>query len=153
MMKQNKIIKFIWWLYIVLLFVLVVVKFRGSIAELSDRVNSYAMEGSINYNLVPFRSIGNQVVHIFQGWALVNLFGNIVPFIPFGFLLPISYRKINTFYKVFVVGFLSIIFIELFQFITKLGSLDVDDIILNAVGVSIGYFMIWLFNRIFIRKR
>lgn len=151
-MKQNKIIKFIWWLYIVLLFLLVVVKFRGSVAELSDRVNSYAMEGAINYNFVPFRSIGNQVAHIFQGWALLNLLGNIVPFIPFGFLLPISYRKINTFYKVFAVGFLAIVFIELFQFVTKLGSFDVDDIILNTVGVSLGYFMIWLLNRIFITK-
>ncbi|MBQ8039166.1 MAG: VanZ family protein [Lachnospiraceae bacterium] len=106
-----------------------------------------------NLNFVPFRSIGNQVVHIFQGWALINLLGNIIPFIPFGFLLPISYRKINTFYKVFAVGFLSIIIIELFQFITKLGSLDVDDIILNTVGVSLGYFMIRLFNCIFITKR
>lgn len=151
-MKQKKIIKLIWWLYIVLLFLFVVVKFKGSVTELSDRVNAYSMEGSINYNLIPFRSIGNQVAHIFQGWALINLLGNIVPFIPFGFLLPISYRRFNTFYKVFFVGFLSIIFIELFQFVTKLGSFDVDDIILNTVGVSIGYFMIWLLNRIFITK-
>ena len=152
MIKQNKIMKSIWWFYVVLLFLLVVVKFRGSVAELIDRVNSYSMDGAINYNLVPFRSIRNQVEHILQGWALINLLGNIVPFIPFGFLLPISYRKIITFYKVFSVGFISIVFIELFQFITKLGSFDVDDIILNAVGVTLGYFMIWVFNRIFITK-
>lgn len=152
MIKQNKIIKSIWWFYVVLLFLLAVVKFRGSVAELIDRVNSYCMDGATNYNLVPFRSIQNQVEHILQGWALINLLGNIVPFIPFGFLLPISYRKINTFYKVFAVGFISIVFIELFQFMTKLGSFDVDDIILNVVGVTLGYFMIRVFNRIFITE-
>lgn len=144
---KKKVLAIIWWIYIVLLLVVVVIKFNGSFGELRDRVNSYSMEGSINYNLIPFRSLGAQVSHISQGWALKNLLGNLVSFMPFGFLLPIAYGKINTYIKVFIVGCLSIISMELLQLITKLGSFDVDDIILNMVGVSIGYLAVCFMKR------
>lgn len=66
MRKQSKVFKIIWWLYIVMLFVFVVVKFKGSFVELSNRINSYSMDGSINYNLIPFRSIIVQIRRIPQ---------------------------------------------------------------------------------------
>ena len=37
MRKQGKILKIIWWVYIALLFAFVVVKFKGSFYELTDR--------------------------------------------------------------------------------------------------------------------
>ena len=37
-MNRNKIEKAIWWAYIILLFAIVVVKFKGSFAELRDRI-------------------------------------------------------------------------------------------------------------------
>ena len=61
MRKQGKILKILWWVYIALLFVFVVVKFKGSFYELSDRINTYSMQGSINYNFIPFRSISTQI--------------------------------------------------------------------------------------------
>lgn len=94
MKKQTKILTIIWWVYIVLLFVVVVIKFKGSFNELSDRIRSYSSPDTINYNLIPFRSIHVQISHITQWWALKNLLGNIIPFAPFGFLLPITYRKL-----------------------------------------------------------
>ena len=145
--------KIIWWVYIVLLLVFVVVKFKGSFYELSDRISSYLSYGTKNYNLIPFRSIQDQISHITQWWALKNLLGNIIPFIPFGFLLPITYRKFNSAIKVFGIGISSILLIELFQLFTKLGSFDIDDIILNMAGIICGYLMIFLLNRIFIEKR
>ncbi|MBD5549465.1 MAG: VanZ family protein [Lachnospiraceae bacterium] len=153
MRKQGKIIKVLWWVYIALLFVVVVVKFKGSFYELSDRVNSYSMQGSINYNLIPFRSMSTQIEYITQWWALKNLFGNIIPFIPFGFLLPIAYKKFNSTIKVLSMGLASILIIEIFQFFTKLGSFDVDDIILNMIGIVCGYLMFLVINRLFVRKR
>lgn len=151
--KQDKIFKIVWWLYIALLFIVVVVKFKGSFYELSDRINSYSMRGIINYNLVLFRSISVQIRHISQWWALKNLLGNIIPFMPFGFLLPITYRKFNSAIKVLSTGIASILFIEIFQLLTKLGSFDVDDIILNMIGIICGYLMLLFFNHILIRKR
>ncbi|MDE7276526.1 MAG: VanZ family protein, partial [Lachnospiraceae bacterium] len=47
----------------------------------------------------------------------------------------------------------SILLIEIFQFFTNLGSFDVDDIILNMVGIVCGYLMFQIINRIAVRKR
>ena len=138
--------------YIALLFVFVVVKFKGSFYELSDRVNTYSMQGSINYNLIPFRSMSAQIERITQWWALKNLLGNIIPFIPFGFLLPVTYKKFSSAISVFVIGLASILVIESFQFFTKLGSFDVDDIILNMTGIVCGYVIFLVTNRLFIRR-
>lgn len=149
MKKQTKVLKIIWWMYIVLLFVFVVVKFKGSFIELSDRISSYSSHEAINYNLIPFRSIHVQISHITQWWALKNLLGNIVPFIPFGFLLPVTYKKLNSAIKVLCIGISSILLIEFFQLFSKLGSFDIDDIILNMIGIICGYFMILLINRVF----
>lgn len=149
--KQGKTLKIIWWVYIALLFVFVVVKFKGSFYELSDRVNSYSMQDSINYNLIPFRSMSTQLELITQWWALKNLLGNIIPFIPFGFLLPITYKKFRPAIRVFFTGLASILLIEIFQFVTKLGSFDVDDIILNMIGIVCGYLIYLVTNRIFVR--
>ena len=153
MKKQGKILKMIWWLYIALLIIVVVVKFKGSFYELSDRISSYSMQGSINYNLTPFRSMSTQIEYITQWWALKNLLGNIIPFIPFGFLLPITYKKFRSVISVFFIGFASILFIEIFQFFTKLGSFDVDDIILNMIGIVCGYLMVLVINCIFARRQ
>lgn len=142
----------LWWVYIALLFVFVVVKFKGSFYELSDRVNTYSMQGSINYNLIPFRSMSAQIERITQWWALKNLLGNIIPFIPFGFLLPVTYKKFSSAISVFVIGLASILVIESFQFFTKLGSFDVDDIILNMTGIVCGYVIFLVTNRLFIRR-
>ena len=135
------------------MFVFVVVKFKGSFHELSDRVNSYSMQGSINYNLIPFRSMSTQIEYITQWWALKNLLGNIIPFIPFGFLLPITYKKFSSMIGVFFTGLVSILIIEIFQFFTKLGSFDVDDIILNMIGIVCGYLIFLVINRIFVREQ
>ena len=152
MRKQDKTLKILWWVYIALLFVFVVVKFKGSFYELSDRVNTYSMQGSINYNLIPFRSMSAQIERITQWWALKNLLGNIIPFIPFGFLLPVTYKKFSSAISVFVIGLASILLIESFQFFTKLGSFDVDDIILNMTGIVCGYVIFLVTNRLFIRR-
>ena len=152
MRKQDKALKIIWWTYIALLLVFVVVKFKGSFYELTDRISTYSMQGSINYNLIPFRSMSTQIKYITQWWALKNLLGNIIPFIPFGFLLPVTYKKFSSAISVFVIGLASILVIESFQFFTKLGSFDVDDIILNMTGIVCGYVIFLVTNRLFIRR-
>ncbi len=72
----------------------------------------------------------------------MNLLGNIVPFVPFGYLLPLYCRKAKPFVKTFIIGLLFILFVEGIQFLTHLGSFDVDDIIFNMVGIILGYVMI-----------
>ena len=96
--------------------------------------------------------MSTQIERITQWWALKNLLGNIIPFIPFGFLLPVTYKKFSSAISVFVIGLASILVIESFQFFTKLGSFDVDDIILNMTGIVCGYVIFLVTNRLFIRR-
>ena len=94
----------------------------------------------------------NQVEKVIW-WALKNLLGNLLPFIPFGFLLPIAYPWIKAFFKVFLVGMFAVLFIEIFQYMTRLGSFDIDDIILNMVGVLSGYGTFGLVNHVLLKER
>ena len=150
-MKKNLLIKIIWWIYIVLLFGVVIIKFRGSFSELFAKIESTPF--GTNYNLIPFSSIGVQLNHFSEGWAIFNLLGNIIPFIPFGFLLPMISHKATSLVNALFIGFWFILFVEIFQFFTRLGSFDVDDIILNLFGIFIGYLIIWSGNTIRSRKR
>lgn len=150
-MKSKKMVQIVWWLYICLLFVIVVVKFNGSFEELENRIIMFSSEETINFNLIPFRSIGVQLTHINEWWALKNILGNIISFIPFGFLLPIVYNKINSFFKFFASNILFILFVESFQFFTRIGCFDVDDIILNFVGSLCGYLVLLLVKFLFKR--
>ena len=82
---------------------------------------------------------------IYDGW-LVNLIGNISMFIPVGFLLPFCFSKLNSVKNVVFVGFKISLFIELSQLILYERSTDIDDLILNTLGVFIGaliYFSIF----------
>ena len=76
-----------------------------------------------------------------------NLIGNALMFLPMGIYLPYYIRKIN---KVSVFSFSMVILlfiIEVAQLVTRRGSFDVDDFILNMLGALIG-FSIWKMNSI-----
>lgn len=76
---------------------------------------------------------------------IINVFGNIIMFTPFGFL-GIIFPKLNDF-KTLIIDFLSaIIIIESLQYFTRLGVFDIDDIILNTIGVAMGFwfYRIWV---------
>ncbi|MGE7945541.1 VanZ family protein [Lysinibacillus sp. NPDC093688] len=64
-------------------------------------------------------------------------FGNIAAFIPFGILLPL----LNQFdYKKFIGWFMIVILgLETIQSLVHLGTFDVNDIISNTIGATIGY--------------
>lgn len=151
MKKHSVILKIIWRIYVVLLFVIVIIKFRGSFTELGNKITASSF--GANLNLIPFRTIRVQFAHFSEGWARFNLLGNIIPFVPFGFLMPVVYQKVNSFVKVSVIGVSSVLLIELFQLFTRLGSFNVDDIILNTVGIFSGYFMLWIIKLIIKSKR
>ncbi|MBP6576876.1 MAG: VanZ family protein [Chryseobacterium sp.] len=76
---------------------------------------------------------------------IINVFGNIIMFTPFGFL-GIIFPKLNDF-KTLIINFLSaIIIIESLQYFTRLGVFDIDDIILNTIGVLIGFWVYKFFK-------
>ena len=71
---------------------------------------------------------------------IINLFGNIIMFIPFGFLGWLNAKYFS--FKKLIVDFLSVlIIVEALQYLTRLGVFDIDDLALNSIGVWIGFQM------------
>lgn len=68
-----------------------------------------------------------------------NLLGNLLGFIPFGFLLPLLISFFRNLFKILVAGFLLSLGYETIQLVFDLGIFDVDDLILNTAGVLIGF--------------
>ena len=97
-------------------------------------------------NLVPFHTIGNywKVVKRLEFtslfWhCLINLGGNIFLFVPIGYFLPRLWPGMRPFGIFFITCVLAIMLVELLQLVTLLGSMDVDDLILNLFGMLVGY--------------
>ena len=95
----------------------------------------------LKYNLVPLHTIRL----FWRIWpsaaAIINLGGNVIMFIPLGFLLPRACPKLNKFFRCFFTCALIIILVEVTQLFTLLGSCDIDDLILNMVGSTLGFIM------------
>ncbi|WP_081417175.1 VanZ family protein [Paenibacillus sp. Soil522] len=105
--------------------------------------NRYFLEG-YNYNVVPFYTIKKYIVHHdhfnFEIW-FKNLFGNIVLFIPIGLFLPLLNTKYRRVFILVAVAILLITAVELIQMLARVGSFDIDDIILNTFGALLGLLM------------
>lgn len=97
----------------------------------------------LKMNLVPFQTIVLflKILNHPQYWkdAVVNLFGNIMMFIPLGFLLPEVFPRLGRLWKTLLATAGIITLVELAQLFTLLGSCDTDDLILNVAGAAIGY--------------
>ena len=90
---------------------------------------------STSVNLVPFKEILRYNYH--SKMFLYNVVGNIVLFIPFGFIVA-SYVKPK---KVWTNLFIAIIISTTIEFVQlKIGRcFDIDDILLNSLGCVIGF--------------
>ena len=70
---------------------------------------------------------------------LINVIGNVAMFIPSGIVLPIIYKRLDTFAKALLAGSGISLCIEIIQLPFSVRATDIDDLILNTVGVIIGY--------------
>ncbi len=98
-------------------------------------------------NLVPFDTIKTYFIGINNGsvsvrWFIYNLFGNIIAFMPLSLFIPKLIPIIDRWFKYFILVSLFIVFIELMQFILNVGTLDIDDYILNIFGSMVCYFVL-----------
>ena len=96
-----------------------------------------------NLNLEPFHTIrlflkvlNNQT---YSSTAFINLGGNVILFVPLGFFLPRVFPCLQKYWKAILGTVLIITAVELTQLFTLLGSCDIDDLILNVIGATLGY--------------
>ena len=108
-----------------------------------------------NLNLRP----GAEIQRFLRVWndpmyhraAVANLVGNIVMFIPLGFCLPWVNAPLRRFWKTLLVSAGIIILVEAVQLVTLLGRCDVDDLILNLIGVTVGY-LLWKMTALLVKN-
>lgn len=138
-MKNKKLIKILFSIYILFLILFVVLKFDGSferIISLRNSIIENEKDGLRNINLIPFRSISPYLRDITEPYAFKNIAANIVSFISLGFF--ISNKNPKNVFKALIICLGVILSIELIQLFFKIGFFDVDDIILNFIGSLIG---------------
>lgn len=104
--------------------------------------NFGGIESGHEINLVPFKTIGPYLLG-YKGWIIagINLIGNVGLLVPLGVLLSRVYPGM-TWKKSLACAVASGLFLETMQTILHIGIFDIDDVILNALGVMIG---VWIF--------
>lgn len=70
---------------------------------------------------------------------ILNMIGNVMLFMPFGYFVYVLFKPMRSFQPYF---FFMIVGVEVIQYIWKVGSADIDDIILNMSGVLILYIVL-----------
>lgn len=115
----------------------------GTPAQMADRAVSRIRSGE-GVNLVPFRTVFSFVEHFDADLFGVNIVGNIVMFMPWGFGLVLLWKKNRRPWMISAFSLGLTLFIETCQlFIGR--SVDVDDLILNFAGSCLGaglYFLL-----------
>lgn len=95
-----------------------------------------------HYNLVLFKEIRRFLTYrktLGTMAVVLNLVGNVVAFIPFGMILPIMHRRFRSFFYMAFLTFEFSLAVEVIQLVCKVGSFDVDDLLLNTIGGILGY--------------
>lgn len=109
------------------------------------------------YNLTLFREIRRFVEYrrvLGARAVFLNLFGNVLAFLPFGFCWPLLHRNRPNWFATTVTALAFSFLVETVQLVSRLGSFDVDDILLNTIGGLFGYLLLqgWLARREKVKK-
>lgn len=154
MFNKNNKLKLIFIFYILFVFSLTLLPYTKQITY------------SIQYNIIPFKSISNYLNHIKNfgiiNWqyiksdhmnlisilyygvtvSFMNILGNILLFIPLGFILPIIKNKRMKIKYILILSLIISTFIEVTQFLFLTSRrADIDDIILNVLGGLLGFML------------
>ncbi len=94
-----------------------------------------------DHNFIPFKTI---IYYLFLAdinldIRITNLAGNIIGFVPFGFMLPILMKRFKNFRFNIIATFTLSLTYEIIQLLFRYGTFDIDDLILNSLGGVLGY--------------
>lgn len=145
MKKFLKIIlTFLFFFYLSVLTYRILFKYVST-SEIISHFNFTYHETHIHSdNFIPFKTI---IYYLFLAdinlnIRIMNLVGNIIGFVPFGFILPVLIKKFRNLKNVVIATFILSITYEIIQLVFDFGSFDIDDLILNTIGGILGYFPI-----------
>ena len=101
------------------------------------------------YNLVPFREIERfwKYRRELGIHSIYNLAGNVLGFVPAGFFIPELWKNKRGFLFTVCITFQMSLLVEILQLVFRVGSFDVDDLILNTLGGILGYLLLTLVKK------
>ncbi|MCD7725202.1 MAG: VanZ family protein [Clostridiales bacterium] len=140
-MGSVKLIRLFFAIYILL--VIRVIIFKYSPEHLRAIVDSWQkdviLEGLGTANFTPLKTIKMYIDYSYKLNSVENLLGNILVFVPFGFLFPMVSEEGKHFAVMLLNVFVFVLGIEIFQLFSAFGAFDVDDILLNCLGAALGF--------------
>lgn len=113
----------------------------GQKSHFGEDINRDALRKNISQgNYIPFSTARYYITGTDKlRYSVENLIGNILLFVPAGILLPLVFRKIDNFKKIIRTSLIASFVLEIIQLFFILGNFDVDDILLNILGATIGF--------------
>jgi len=106
----------------------------------SESLGRDASQRDYAYNLELFKEIRRFYVYV-------------IAFMPCGFFLPIVSRRSRKWYNTVLLGFLLSLSVETLQLVLRVGSFDVDDLLLNTLGGGLGYLVNRMIQKVRIRRK
>ena len=147
---HRKYVRLIFFLY--LLIVIKVIIFKYPLEQLRAIAATWEkgviLEGLDTANFTLFKTIRMYIDYSYKLNSFENLVGNVVVFIPFGFLLPYVLKHGRNFLVMLINAFLFVLGIEVFQLFSAFGAFDVDDILLNSCGALLRYIAYLIYESI-----
>ncbi len=138
---RRKYVRLIFFVYLVI--VIKVIIFKYPLWQLQEIAAGWEkdviLEGLDTANFTLFKTVRMYIDYYDSLNSFENLAGNIVVFIPFGFLLPYVTLRGRNFFVMLFHAFIFVVGIEVFQLFSAFGAFDVDDILLNCFGAVLGY--------------
>ncbi len=144
--EYKKRTKFLCWILFAI-YIAVLIYFLFFADGLGRTDSSLVQQYSSNLTL--FQEIRRFWVYRKQigfSYVFLNLAGNILVFMPFGFLLPIMSRKLRGFFRIVLLGLALSLVVESIQLATGTGIFDVDDLLLNTIGAALGFMIFAIVN-------
>lgn len=117
----------------------------------SEAMGRGGTDAEYHYNLTPFREIKRFIRYrdvLGPEAVFLNIFGNVIAFMPYGFFVPMLVKKYRNVIEVTLYSFEFSLLVETLQLIFKIGSFDVDDLMLNTLGGFLGCIIYYLGKRI-----
>ena len=119
---------------------------RDTLFDGTESSRDYYLRNFVNFR--PFHSIWSVYIsglvkgYVSPYYVLLNLLGNVCVFMPMSFFLPMIFKAQRRWYIFLPTLILSVVCVELLQFFFMVGSCDIDDLILNAFGAILLYFVL-----------
>lgn len=147
--RQKSVRAWVETVFVVFMMGLLTLVLEGNYASPREMVGTAAerIDSGLGINLVPLRTVGSYFAHFSLDLFMINITGNIVMFVPWGFGLPLLWKRKQRLLSIAAHCLALPVLIEACQlFVGR--SVDVDDVILNFAGGCLGACLYFLLRRL-----